>query len=193
MDDKYEKDQIEVWKGILGYEGCYIVSSKGRVKSLERRVKNGVGYITVRERILRPSYSNDRGNKDYLQVVLHKNREQKMFRVHQLVAEHFVRKPITNKRLEVHHKNEIKDDNDFRNLEWVTHRENIRLSFRNGVRRSTSKPVAQSDLKGNQIAVYPSISEASRQTGIDYSQISKCCIRKYGFKSAGGFNWDYME
>ena len=57
--------------------------------------------------------------------------------------------------------------------------------------KKVSKPVLQYDLKMNFIAEYPSAKEASRQTGIDNSLISKCC--KDRIKTAKGCIWKYKE
>lgn len=60
---------------------------------------------------------------------------------------------------------------------------NIRLGL-----KKTFKPVSQYDLKGNLIATYESIGEASRHTGIHISCISRCCqgkayrVRNFIFK-----------
>jgi hypothetical protein len=54
-----------------------------------------------------------------------------------------------------------------------------------------SKAVNQFSIDGIFIAQYPSIREAERQTGIDNALISACCRRKYGYKTAGGFIWNY--
>lgn len=54
--------------------------------------------------------------------------------------------------------------------------------------RKQFKPVAQYDLYGNYIASYKSLSEASRCTGIDLTNISRCCkgkisrVRTFVFK-----------
>lgn len=51
--------------------------------------------------------------------------------------------------------------------------------------------VLQFSKDGEFIAEYPSIREASRQTGCDNSSIIKCCKGK--LKSSGGFIWKYKE
>lgn len=51
-----------------------------------------------------------------------------------------------------------------------------------------SKPVIQF-LGDTTINVYYGISEASKQTGIKISNISKCCRNKR--KTAGGYNWKF--
>lgn len=54
-----------------------------------------------------------------------------------------------------------------------------------------SKQVLQFSKNGEFIAEYPSIKEASRQTGCYQQHICKCCKGKR--KSAGGFIWKYKE
>lgn len=54
-----------------------------------------------------------------------------------------------------------------------------------------SKPVVQYDIHGNQIALFPSIADASRSTGIDNSLIGKCCKGK--LKTAHGYVWKYAN
>lgn len=56
-------------------------------------------------------------------------------------------------------------------------------------RAKISIPVLQYDKQGNFIAEYYGAKEAERQTGIDFSNITKCCRGKY--KSAGGYIWKY--
>lgn len=49
--------------------------------------------------------------------------------------------------------------------------------------------ILQFSKDGEFIAEYPSIMEASRQTGCNQSSICQCCKGKY--KTAGGFIWKY--
>ena len=42
-------------------------------------------------------------------------------------------------------------------------------------------------------AIYKSGREAGRITGIDYNAINQVCNHKYGFKTAGGYNWCFAE
>ena len=47
----------EVFKDIPGFEGIYQVSNLGRVKSLDKLVPHKVGFITVKERILKVGFN----------------------------------------------------------------------------------------------------------------------------------------
>ena len=98
---------MEIWKDIEGYEGLYQISNKGRVKSLGNN-KNR------KEKIL----SCKPNNKGYLRVNLYKNGKKKHFSVHRLVAIAFI--PNPNNLLEVNHKDENKENNHVKNLEWCT-------------------------------------------------------------------------
>lgn len=107
----------EVWKDIPGYEGKYLVSSRGRVKAVYRWIKNN-------EKILSPMLNKD----GYYQVNLSFRGKVKHCRIHRLVAEAFIDNP--NKYPMVNHKDEDKENNCFENLEWCDHTYNIRYGTR---------------------------------------------------------------
>ena len=54
-----------------------------------------------------------------------------------------------------------------------------------------TKPVMQYDKEGNRLHRYESITEASRETGICYPSILKCCKTFRG--TAGGYKWLYAD
>lgn len=111
----------EVWKDISGYEGIYMVSNKGRIKSLTRRVWN----YTKPGRILKPQHKEN----GYLQVNLRGDcKQDKHAYVHRLVALAFI--PNPEQFPEINHKNCNKSDNRVENLEWCTSRYN-KAHFRN--------------------------------------------------------------
>lgn len=102
------------WLPIKGYEGLYEVSNTGKVRSLDRMVRNSSGNGTKLSpgKILKQS---DVGN-GYLRVDLCKNGEIKHFAVHRLVASSFVKNPENLPM--VNHKDENKENNSAENLEW---------------------------------------------------------------------------
>lgn len=101
---------MEIWKEIVGYEGLYMVSNKGRIKSL----RNGL------EKLL---YLNNTP-RGYLVTVLFKNKIKKTHNVHKLVAIAFLNHKPNGSKLVVNHKDFDKKNNNLENLEIVTQREN---------------------------------------------------------------------
>ena len=107
----------EIWRNVVDYEGLYMVSNFGRVKS----------FYGIGERLLTPS-----ANKSGYQytVLTDKNKIRKSLKVHTLVARAFLPNP-ENKPV-VHHRDSNRANNRVNNLEWVTHRENSAYAVQNG-------------------------------------------------------------
>ena len=168
----------EIWRDIKGFEGYYQVSNTGNVKSLERTVRNGRGYKIIPEKILE-GYDNGNG---YLYVKLCKEGKRKQYRINRLVAMAFI--PNPNNLPEVNHKDKIRTNNNIENLEWCTKQYNVEYSL--------AKAVIGINKVSGLILEFPSTCEASRQTGIDQGNITKCCKGKR-YKSAGGFYWHYAD
>ena len=169
------KNTKETWKPVVGYEGLYEVSSKGKVRGL----KTG--------RILKPFYT-----KGYAMVNLtstSNDRTKKL--VHRLVAQAFI--PNLKNLSDVNHKDELKTNNNLDNLEWIRHKDNLNYGTSNErAAKSISKPIQQLDMKTRLIiATYPSISIASKETGILISSLSKAA--RGIIKSAGKFGWKYQN
>ena len=116
----------EIWKDISGYEGLYLISNLGRIKSLNRDWIAGSGGLRNHPEIILKLNIHPKG---YLRITLCKNKKQKYYYVHRLVLETFIGKSD----LECNHKNSIKDDNRLENLEWVTSSENQRHAILNNL------------------------------------------------------------
>ena len=95
----------EVWKPIVGFEGRYEVSDKGRVRSLKFRGNGGL-------RVMKGSLNQS----GYRVLTLGKSRKQ--FRAHCLVLEAFVGPRPDG--MEGCHGDGDKDNNALRNLRWDT-------------------------------------------------------------------------
>ena len=182
----------EIWKPIKGYEDFYEVSNLGRIKRLKHTIIRCDGRkLTLPEKILKIATQRKNG---YLFVGL----KGKTFKVHRLVAEAFVPNP-SNLPL-VNHKDEDKTNNCASNLEWCDHIYNnnygtkkMRLHYSELGKRHMRYDVYQIDKEGNVIAVFPSIKEASRATGISYDGIRHCGHNHLGYKTAGGYCWELKE
>ena len=191
----------EIWKDIKGYEGMYMVSSLGRVRSLDRY--NSRGWW-IKGCILKPIMDK----KGYLNVGLSKNNQRKAFKVHRLVALHFI--PNIENKPEIDHINTIKTDNtvclnedgsvnyEKTNLRWVTPKENSNnpLSIVNkseskkGIKNHRHQPVLQYDEDGNFIREWDTMTEAETTLKITH-KIHYVCQGKR--KTCGGYIWKYKR
>jgi len=182
---------MEIWKDIAGYEGLYQVSNYGRVKSFY-----GSGKIIERD--------SDYGS--YPSIALCKNGIHKSRRLHRIVAEAFIPRPMGYS--EVNHKDMNRANNSVENLEWVTKKENVRHAISNKPEIIAAmnhyntdvrpRPIAQISLDGTIVCVWKNCKEASRITGICYKNIyqvaSKDEYRPGKTRSqAGGFKWEFLE
>ena len=133
----------EIWKDIKGYEGYYQISSFGRVRGLDRYVKQGDRTIMLKSKILKPRYDSGK----YLRVILTKNAIAKGFSIHRLVAQHFI--PNPDNLPEVNHKDENKENNNVDNLEWCTSKYNTNYGTRTerASKTATGKIISDSTRK----------------------------------------------
>lgn len=121
----------------------------------------------------------------YCIVTLHKDWKQYTKYVHRLVAENFIKNK--NKLEQINHKDWNKTNNDVQNLErcdrWYNQKHKYRVLW---CKPSIhwEKEVVYCDIEWNIIWMFKSISEASRYTWIDISQISWCCIWRKGYNTA---------
>ena len=106
----------ERWLDVLNFEGLYQVSNLGNVRSLQKSKKHSKKDSIL----LRPNKTR----YGYNHVVLTKGDKKCDFLVHRLVAAAFIQNP-ENKPC-VNHKDSDKTNNNVNNLEWCTHKENIR-------------------------------------------------------------------
>lgn len=176
----------EIWKDVKGFEGLYQVSNFGRVKSLERVVRDNRGYRTVRERILQNVLSRGRNVVGF--VI---NGRTKKIYVYRLVAEAFI--PNPNDYKFVNHIDENPSNDRVDNLEWCTPKHNCNHGTRNK-RISNSlkkKRVSQFSINGTLINTYEGINIAAKETNSNCAKISLCCKNKR--KSHNGFIWKYAD
>lgn len=60
-------------------------------------------------------------------------------------------------------------------------------------RAKRGKKVAQYDVDGNLIKIWDYMSQAARSLEIAKTAISGCCRNIYGYRTAGGFVWKFVE
>jgi len=162
-------------KKIRGFEG-YAVDENGNI------------FSTKRQKALAQRLEKN----GYMSVALWHNGSMKRKKVHRLVAEAFI--PNPHGLPCVNHKDENKLNNRASNLEWCTVQYNNHYGNNKPTVRAANarkKPVCQCTTNGQLVAVYESASEAQRITGIPQQSISKCCLGRRHFKTAGGYEWKF--
>ena len=198
------KIKEETFVDIKDYDGRYKIGDKGTVigvsRSKDERYKHKQWILKQYE-----------DKNSYMYVTLQKDKKRKTIKVHRLVAEHFIENE--NNYPCVNHIDSNRKNNDVSNLEWVTHKQNMEHAVKNHrfdnmaklnskrmkgnklngyiyANEITKKKIGQYDKNDNLIKIYESISEASRQTGINIMSISCCANKKR--KSGGGYLWHFV-
>lgn len=156
----------ETYKDIKGYEGIYQVSNLGNVKRLNYR---GTG----KERLLK----NYLGCVGYYKICLSKDGKVTTVNIHRLISQTFI--PNPENKPQVNHINGIKTDNNIKNLEWVTSKENMQHAHDTGLiisskgeHRSLSKLTEIQVLEIRKIGKLKTQIELSRMYNVDQSLIS---------------------
>lgn len=154
----------EIWRDIVGFEGEYEVSSKGRVRNLKTGRILGGGYDSSGYRFV--------------------NLKGKQISVHRLTALTFI--PNPHSLPQVDHLDEVKTNNNVSNLRWVSASENQRHSA-----HQKSCNINQLTLDGQFIRQWESSHQIERETGYHATHIIKSCKGKR--KQAYGYKWEYAD
>jgi len=157
----------EVWKDVVGYENIYEVSENGKVRTVEGKTTFSVlhGERKWKQRTLK--LKTDK--LGYKRVSLWKDKNVEDFLVHRLVAFSFLEK-VEGKDL-INHKDCNPANNNFSNLEWCNHKENLMHAFKNRLNKSP-KPIVLLNVKTLQVEYFYSYAEASRYLGKNDGYIS---------------------
>lgn len=173
----------EQWKDITGYEGEYLVSNLGNIKSIKRYHR---GYDVVLKPLKTgPDWKNE---NCYLQVTLSKKNKTEKKLIHRLVAEAFI--PNPDNKPQVNHIDGNKANNHIDNLEWSTESENsnhainVLGKMNNGV--FGVKPIICLETGKK----YRSIAFAAKELGVNRRTFSYLISKK---REAFGCHWQYLE
>ena len=168
----------EVWKPVVGLENRYEVSNFGECRSIDRLIIDRRGRkMHLKGRQIKPYLG------EYVEYVLkHPDGKQHLHTGHRMVAEAFI--PNPDNLPCVNHKDENKYNNSVDNLEWCSYSYNARYngnSKRIGMKMKGRLPhncIAVIDVESG--VSYPSISEASRRTGVSSAAVFRSLIRSGG-------------
>lgn len=187
--------ETERWKWIGGYEGLYMVSDFGRVKSFHKGQSGRIRSIYRR-------------CGDYLRLPLTDQKgEHRTFLVHRLVATAFIGGiPLG---WQVHHIDGNKQNNCVSNLQIVCPNEHsietkasnpqIADGMKNYNRYVKPREIRQYTVDGTLIASYPNAKEASVLTGVCQRNILQVASqtpynsRGKTRKQAGGYVWKFAK
>lgn len=184
----------EIWKDIKGYEGKYMVSSLGNVKTLRREYISGLGLVKYTEERLLTQHQSYNG---YMRVSLCSDGKVINKLVHRLVAEAFNPNPYGLPQ--VNHKDEDKTNNIYTNLEWCsqeynneygTRNERSAINNRNNPKQNC-RQINRYTLDGKYIDTWPSSKEIERSLGFNFANILLSCKKKRGMRY--GFQWRYTD
>lgn len=150
-----------IWKPIPNYEGLYEISNSGEIRSLKPRYK-AVIYL-----------KQTTSSKGYKTVSLAKNKIQRSFLVHRLVATVFI--PNPNNLPCINHIDENKLNNNSSNLEWCSFHYNNTYGSRlkkSALSRGQKIRCVETGVTYNNSHV------ASKELGISQSLIWRCAAGK---------------
>lgn len=170
----------EEWKIIENYPN-YMISNFGRVKNLG----NGKTW-NKKERILKQEI----GVGGYIRVGLYKDKKQRHFKIHRLVATHFI--PNPNNYPCINHIDENKQNNNVNNLEWCDIKYNNSYGTRmNKIINKNSLPIVQYSKDEKILKLWRCAKVASNELKINYVHIHECC--RGTRKLCGGFKWKKLK
>jgi hypothetical protein len=169
--------KMETFKDIIGWEGFYQISNLGNVKSLPRFSDNHSGFKkNLKGKILKAQISKT----GYYVVDLKHNSKRKTFKLHRLIAIHFIENTF-NKGF-INHINGIKTDNSIGNLEWVSVAENNKHAVIIGLKNDYGVNNSKSKLKKEDVLFIRNsnlkLSELAAIFNMNQSGISKVRLYK---------------
>lgn len=158
----------EIWKDVVGYEDYFIISNKGRIwsKRTDRELKTTL---------------TKNGYKVFVSRLNGRNSKCIMFRVHRMVAEAFVKnvdgKPYVN------HIDGNKENNYYKNLEWVSGKENAIHAVKS---KLISTKLLESDIPNIRLRIETgeSLTKIAHDYGVGRTAISKIKL---------GLSWTFVK
>ena len=128
--------------------------------------------------------NQEKGKDGYYYVQLCEKGKRKRVSVHRLVAETFIENPCSLPM--VNHKDENRENNDVKNLEWCTEKYNANYGTAR-IRQAQSISKAVVCIETGE--VFLSQKSAESKVGKCYRHICDCCKGKK--QTCGGYHWRY--
>lgn len=143
---------MEIWKSVIGFEGLYEVSNKGRVRSIQFHGKPRIKLMSLCNR-----------KYGYKHVKLRDWKKGKVIQaqVHRLVAEAFI--PNPEQKPFVDHIDTVPWNNNVENLRWCTPLENQRNPI-------TLQRLSENMTRMNNLSVGPKASALKRKRPVIHNE-----------------------
>jgi hypothetical protein len=160
----------------------YLITPDGNIysKKSQRYLKpslNEQGYLVID--LFKDNYSDDIDESKYTRKRASK---RKKFKLHYLVAKHFLENLDPDILTEVDHLDKNKSNNNISNLEWVSKKENLQ--------RAHNKSIIQLNMENEFIKLYESLNQAGEYLSLKPSNISRALVKN---KPHGGYIWNYIN
>lgn len=157
----------EIWKTIPCFDGSYLASNMGRIKSIDRYIthtdKNGITFTRHFRSVVRWVADNGHG---YLVVTINKKR----FYVHRLVCLTFL--PNPHNKTQIDHIDTNTYNNCIFNLKWASPAENCNNILTTAKRKlANSNPIVALDYFGNYVTEFSSAADAAKKLSVQSSVI----------------------
>lgn len=177
---------LEDWRDVVGFEGIYLISNYGNVKSVSRPAVTKCQSIRV---ITEKYLKKEVVRKGYYRIRTSKNGVKGKLAVHRMVAMAFI--PNPENKPEVNHIRGFTNDNVFTQLEWNTRKENavhaiqhLHLIFQ---KTPTRKPVTGVNVHTNEPIHFKMINDTTG-AGFNSLMVRKAIRANQAYKN---YNWSY--
>ena len=188
IDGDYKNNSINNLKSMTYEEYVQSFFKDKKVKRIERRglvyvlISNGEMFSTKCEIFM--NKFKDRKGYYYYSIHSRENGEKK-YKIHRLVAETFIENSLEKKT--INHIDANKENNNVENLEWATHKEQMKHVAENKLQVPKNKKKVNMLKDGKVLKTFESFSEAARYVGTTTIEISTAArgIRK----TAKGYEW----
>lgn len=175
----------EIWKDVVGYEGYYKISNKGRCISLNYNKTN-------LPKLMKPTKASNKG--EYLRYCLSRDGIKTDHKIHRLVAQTFL--PNPHNLPMVNHKDENPKNNCVENLEWCNAYYNNNYGTANERKANSKKrPVLAFKNKDDYYKIWFSSSADAAEilTGNRRKATAITSVIHNKLKSYKGLKWEYLK
>lgn len=160
----------EQWRPVVGWEGLYEVSDRGRIRGLDRWIRNSHATFLYRGRILKLPI----GKRGYPTVRLCNGPVQRTYNVHRLLMAAFVG-PRPN-GFDICHNNGIRTDNRLDNLRYDSRSENAFDSVRHGTNKWSRKTQCPKGHEYTADNTYVNFRRSGPKEGRPFRTCRRCAI-----------------